>query len=151
LDVINGDTDFFKCGAQSMDVVRLVEEVKEKCNLTLQAEDVYMATKFEYFVKSAVLKSRGGDGATFDCSTIKMQVNGLNISMPHQLFINGEFVDGLDHHTFKSINPTTEEVLAEVACGSEKDVNRAVIAAKVQWILISITDSVLNCTLFYGC
>jgi formyltetrahydrofolate dehydrogenase len=45
LDVINGDTDFFKCGAQSMDVVRLVEEVKEKCNLTLQAEDVYMATK----------------------------------------------------------------------------------------------------------
>ncbi|HAA56382.1 MAG TPA: betaine-aldehyde dehydrogenase [Myxococcales bacterium] len=43
-------------------------------------------------------------------------------------FINGEFVKGKDH--FASINPSTEEVLVEVATADEKTVNKAVTAAR---------------------
>ncbi|XP_062522536.1 cytosolic 10-formyltetrahydrofolate dehydrogenase-like [Corticium candelabrum] len=129
-DSVDDDTDFFKSGGQSMDVVRLVEELKDKCHIRLDPEAVRMASRLEDFVKSTVLAARGGDDVAYECSTIKMHVNGLDITMPHQLFINGEFVDSLDSKTFETINPTTEEVLAEVSCGGEKDVNRAVMAAK---------------------
>jgi len=42
--------------------------------------------------------------------------------------INGQSVAGTDY--FETINPATQEVLAEVAAGSEADVNAAVAAAK---------------------
>ncbi|XP_052608862.1 mitochondrial 10-formyltetrahydrofolate dehydrogenase isoform X2 [Peromyscus californicus insignis] len=60
--VIEDSTDFFKSGASSMDVVRLVEEIRQKCGgLQLQNEDVYMATKFEDFIQMVVRKLRGED------------------------------------------------------------------------------------------
>uniref|UniRef100_UPI0029546EDD mitochondrial 10-formyltetrahydrofolate dehydrogenase-like n=1 Tax=Panthera onca TaxID=9690 RepID=UPI0029546EDD len=58
--VIEDSTDFFKSGASSMDVVRLVEEIRQKCSgLQLQNEDVYLATKFEDFIQKVVRKLRG--------------------------------------------------------------------------------------------
>ncbi|HVX45549.1 MAG TPA: aldehyde dehydrogenase family protein [Mycobacteriales bacterium] len=45
------------------------------------------------------------------------------------MFIDGEFVDG-SGTAFKSINPASEEVLAEVAGADESDVDRAVRAAR---------------------
>lgn len=39
-----------------------------------------------------------------------MTVNNRNISFPHQLFINNEFVDSSDGNTFDSINPADETV-----------------------------------------
>ena len=46
--------------ALSLLVVRLVEEVKEKCGgVALTNEDVYMSTTYSDFVKITVLKSRG--------------------------------------------------------------------------------------------
>ncbi|XP_037369623.1 mitochondrial 10-formyltetrahydrofolate dehydrogenase isoform X2 [Talpa occidentalis] len=60
--VIENTTDFFKSGASSMDVARLVEEIRQKCGgLQLQNEDVYMATKFEDFIQKVVRKLRGED------------------------------------------------------------------------------------------
>ncbi|XP_063502721.1 mitochondrial 10-formyltetrahydrofolate dehydrogenase isoform X3 [Pongo pygmaeus] len=60
--VIEDSTDFFKSGASSMDVARLVEEIRQKCGgLQLQNEDVYMATKFEDFIQKVVRKLRGED------------------------------------------------------------------------------------------
>ncbi|MEU4237849.1 aldehyde dehydrogenase family protein [Actinoplanes sp. NPDC026619] len=50
------------------------------------------------------------------------------IAPSYGLFIDGEFAPGKD--TFKTINPATEEVLAEVALGSPEDVDRAVAAAR---------------------
>ena len=56
---INEDTDFFETGAGSMDVVRLVEEVKDKANgLEITNEDVFMATKFNDFIQAVVKISR---------------------------------------------------------------------------------------------
>ena len=48
-----------------------------------------------------------------------MQINHL---------INGQSVAGTDY--FETLNPATQEVLAEVASGGEAEVNAAVAAAK---------------------
>ena len=37
---------------------------------------------------------------------IDLEVNNTKISMPYQLFIDGEFVDSVTGRTFESINPT---------------------------------------------
>ena len=53
----------------------------------------------------------------------------VDIKPSYGLFINGEFVDGTGT-AFKTINPATEEVLAEVAEASDADVDEAVKAAR---------------------
>jgi len=127
---IDGDTDFFAAGAGSMDVVRLVEEVKEATNVGMTNEDVFMATKFDDFVKSLVIISRGGGGKKeLEFSAVKMNVNKMDISFPHQLFINGEFVPATSGRKLRSINPHDESLICEVEAASKDDVDRAARAA----------------------
>ena len=56
----------------------------------------------------------------------------VDIKPSYGLFVGGEFVDGhgSDSGAFKTINPSTEEVLAEVADANEADVDAAVKAAR---------------------
>ncbi|KAK7534654.1 aldehyde dehydrogenase, allergen Cla h 10 [Phyllosticta citricarpa] len=49
---------------------------------------------------------------------------------PTGLFINNEFVKGVDGKTFEVINPSTEEVICSVHEATEKDVDIAVSAAR---------------------
>lgn len=37
---------------------------------------------------------------------MEKNINNMTIKMPHQLFINGEFVDAEGGKTYKTINPT---------------------------------------------
>ncbi|XP_068238222.1 cytosolic 10-formyltetrahydrofolate dehydrogenase isoform X1 [Palaemon carinicauda] len=128
---ISDDTDFFKSGAGSMDVVRLVEEVKEHAGVSLENEDVYMATTFAEFIQAVVLRLRGGDAKpVFEFDAVKMHVNNMDIQFAHQLFINGQFVDATGGKVLKSINPATEELICDVQSASKDDVNTAVAAAK---------------------
>ncbi len=53
----------------------------------------------------------------------------VGIQSSYGLFIGGDFVEGTGT-SFKTISPSTEEVLAEVAEASEADVDRAVKAAR---------------------
>ena len=53
----------------------------------------------------------------------------VDIKPSYGLFINGEFVDG-HGRSFKTISPSTEEVLAEVAEADDADVDAAVKAAR---------------------
>ena len=53
-------------------------------------------------------------------------------SLQHQLFINGEFVDARDGGSFATVNPATEEKLADVASAGVADVDAAVTAARRQ-------------------
>ena len=45
-------------------------------------------------------------------------------------FPPGQWVDAASGRTFETLNPATEEVLAEVARGEAEDVDRAVRAAR---------------------
>jgi 1-pyrroline dehydrogenase len=48
----------------------------------------------------------------------------------HKNFVGGEWVDSLDGGTMEVLNPATGETIAEVQSSTEKDVGRAVEAAK---------------------
>jgi phenylacetaldehyde dehydrogenase len=52
------------------------------------------------------------------------------LASPKQLLIDGEWVDAKDGRTFATIDPSTEEVLVQVAQASAVDVDRAVVAAR---------------------
>ncbi len=66
---------------------------------------------------------------TFDYAPAPESRSIVDIKASYGLFIDGEFVDGTGT-SFKSINPATEEVLAEVAEASTADVDLAVKAAR---------------------
>ena len=54
----------------------------------------------------------------------------IQLKSQYDLFINGKFVKPNSKKYFDSINPSTEEKIAEVALSNEKDVNAAVAAAR---------------------
>ncbi|XP_059965300.1 cytosolic 10-formyltetrahydrofolate dehydrogenase isoform X1 [Mesoplodon densirostris] len=129
---VEDSTDFFKAGAASVDVVRLVEEVKELCDgLELENEDIYMATTFGDFIQLLVRKMRG-DNQESKCviDYVEKTVNKLTLRMPHQLFIGGAFVDAEGAKTYETINPTDGSVICQVSLAQVSDVDKAVAAAK---------------------
>ena len=54
----------------------------------------------------------------------------VNIASSYGLFIGGEFVEPEDGETFKTVNPATEEALAEISEAGTRDIDRAVAAAR---------------------
>ncbi|MET8082594.1 aldehyde dehydrogenase family protein [Micromonospora sp. NPDC005237] len=54
----------------------------------------------------------------------------VDLKPSYGLFIDGKFVDPTDGGSFKSINPASEEVLADIAEAGAQDVERAVRAAR---------------------
>jgi phenylacetaldehyde dehydrogenase len=54
----------------------------------------------------------------------------LQLSAARRLLIDGEWVEAASGRTFPTVDPATEEVLAEVARGGAEDVERAVRAAR---------------------
>uniref|UniRef100_A0A8C7WFI2 10-formyltetrahydrofolate dehydrogenase n=1 Tax=Oncorhynchus mykiss TaxID=8022 RepID=A0A8C7WFI2_ONCMY len=127
---IEETTDFFKSGAASMDVVRLVEEIKQRCvGLQLQNEDVYMATTFQDFIQMFVRRLRGEDQEE-EMVIDYVNVNNMTVKMPWQCFINGKFEDAENGKTANTINPADGSVICKVAYASVGDVDRAVAAAK---------------------
>ncbi|XP_053664538.1 cytosolic 10-formyltetrahydrofolate dehydrogenase [Anopheles marshallii] len=131
---IETETDFFACGAGSMDVVRLVEEVKDTLEVPISNETLFMAPMYGEFLQEVVrrLRTGGSDrGANIGCDYkhVVFKANRRQISVPTQMFINGRFVDAEDGKTIAIVNPTNEQVICEVASASKSDVNEAVLAA----------------------
>ncbi len=54
----------------------------------------------------------------------------VTIAPSYGLFVNGQFTPAADGRTFTTVNPATEEPLAEVALAGAADVDRAVRAAR---------------------
>ncbi len=69
-------------------------------------------------------------GAVFEYAPAPESRAVVDIKSSYGLFINGEFADPVDGASFKTVNPATEEVLAEVAEASTADVDAAVRAAR---------------------
>ncbi|XP_033831960.1 mitochondrial 10-formyltetrahydrofolate dehydrogenase [Periophthalmus magnuspinnatus] len=129
---IEDSTDFFKSGAASMDVVRLVEEVKQCCpSVLLQNEDVYMASTFHDFIQMFVRKMRGEEQEEeLIVDYVTKEVNNMTVKMPYQCFINGKFEDAENAKTYATVNPSDGSVICQVSYCSVGDVDRAVAAAK---------------------
>src|SRR3954449_2212996 len=68
-------------------------------------------------------------GATFDYAPAPESRSIVDIKPSYGLFVDGDFVDG-HGKAFKTVNPATEEVLAEVAEADDHDVDLAVKAAR---------------------
>lgn len=62
--------------------------------------------------------------------SVKITADNISWEQPTQLFINNEYVDASSGKTLDSINPSTEEVITSVQVANEKDVDRAVAAAR---------------------
>ncbi|KAL5515301.1 hypothetical protein EMCRGX_G000452 [Ephydatia muelleri] len=129
---IENHSDFFKCGASSMDVTRLIEEVRDAAtSVTMVNDEVYMNSRFEDFVRIVVLKNRGAFGSNgIEYDTVTISANSRVIKVPHQMLINGRFVDSVEGKTYETVNPTTEEPICKIAAACAKDVDMAVKAAK---------------------
>jgi len=54
----------------------------------------------------------------------------VDVRSSYGLFIDGQFVDPVDGTPIKTVNPASEEVLAEVSAAGPQDVDRAVKAAR---------------------
>lgn len=54
----------------------------------------------------------------------------VDIASSYGLFVDGEFVPAADGASLKTVNPATEEVLAEVSEAGAADIDRAVTAAR---------------------
>ncbi|KAH9525845.1 Cytosolic 10-formyltetrahydrofolate dehydrogenase [Bulinus truncatus] len=143
---IDSSLDFFKAGAGSMDVIRLVEEIKVSFDIKIAIEDVYMNTVFEDFLMCVIKRGRGiDDKEPFDFDAIEIEANNLKLRFPHQLFIENEFLDSSDGATYDTINPANETVICQVSKATKQDVNRAVEAAKAafeggEWSKLNARD-----------
>ena len=66
----------------------------------------------------------------FDYAPAPESRSVVDIAPSYGLFIDGEFTEAAGGKVFKTVSPSSEEVLAEVAEASEEDVDRAVRAAR---------------------
>ncbi|MFD5497328.1 aldehyde dehydrogenase family protein [Streptomyces sp. NPDC001812] len=66
----------------------------------------------------------------FDYAPAPESRSVVDIASSYGLFIDGEFTEAADGKVFKTVSPSTEEVLSEVAEAGEADVDRAVKAAR---------------------
>jgi len=90
-----------------------------------------MNTSFRDLLQYLVKRLRGGEEKKeVEYKGVTLNVLDREIRVPTQMFINGKFVDAKSGKTDATINPSTEEVIAQIAEGDEADVNEAVKAAK---------------------
>src|SRR3954464_9415584 len=75
------------------------------------------------------MATRTTTSAKFDYAPAPESRSIVDIKPSYGLFIDGEFVDG-HGKAFKTVNPATEEVLAEISEADEHDVDLAVRAAR---------------------
>ncbi|MEP7091539.1 MAG: aldehyde dehydrogenase family protein [Nocardioidaceae bacterium] len=74
--------------------------------------------------------STSSTGGRFDYAPAPESRSVVDIRSSYGLFVDGGFVDPVESGSFKTVNPATEEVLAEVAEASAADVDLAVTAAR---------------------
>uniref|UniRef100_A0A8C2EJI2 10-formyltetrahydrofolate dehydrogenase n=1 Tax=Cyprinus carpio TaxID=7962 RepID=A0A8C2EJI2_CYPCA len=107
VEKIEDGTDFFKSGAASMDVVRILQMISR--TLEIFCCCCVCICNFVFY---------------------DYKLNNMTIQIPHQLFINGEFVDAEGGKTYKTINPTDGQAICDVSLAQISDVEKAVAAAK---------------------
>lgn len=129
---IESQTNFLMGGAGSMDVVRLIEEVKDAFEIHLENSIIFMSPVFSEFLTEVILAKRtgaSGDLSKVEYKGITINENKRQIRIPTQLFINGHFTDGEHMKKIDIVNPTTEEVICKIPVATPSDVDHAVKSA----------------------
>jgi aldehyde dehydrogenase (NAD+) len=73
------------------------------------------------------------DTAAWNYAPAPQERGIVTIAPSYGLFVNGEFTTAADGRTFTTVNPASEEPLAEVALAGDADVDRAVRAARAAY------------------
>jgi aldehyde dehydrogenase (NAD+) len=73
------------------------------------------------------------DTAAWNYAPAPQERGIVTIAPSYGLFVNGEFTPAADGRTFTTVNPASEEPLAEVALAGDADVDRAVRAARAAY------------------
>jgi gamma-glutamyl-gamma-aminobutyraldehyde dehydrogenase len=68
--------------------------------------------------------------ARFDLAYWQQRAARARASIESRLFIGGDWVEAADGGRFETIDPSSGEVLAAMAAGTDKDIDRAVAAAR---------------------
>lgn len=128
---IDKHTDFFKSGGGSMQVVRLIEEVRSSLeSVNLLNQQVYMASTFQQFLTLVIMNLRGiSIEKEFTYDAVELQVGRKTLRVPHELFIRNTFLPSHDNSTFSTINPYNEQVICQVSMATTEDVDYAVEVA----------------------
>jgi aldehyde dehydrogenase (NAD+) len=71
--------------------------------------------------------------ASWEYAPAPQERDFVTIAPSYGLFVNGEFAPAADGRTLTTVNPATEEPLAEVAVAGAADVDRAVRAARAAY------------------
>jgi len=74
-----------------------------------------------------------GDGAVFEYSPAPESRAVARLRSSYGLFVDGAFRDTIDGNVFKTVSPSSEEVLAEVTSAGPRDVDAAVAAARAAY------------------
>ncbi|NJQ00611.1 aldehyde dehydrogenase family protein [Streptomyces zingiberis] len=75
-------------------------------------------------------RATGAGGPLFAYAPAPESRSVVDIAPRYGLYIDGEFREAADGQVFKTVSPSSEEVLSEVAQGGEEDVDAAVAAAR---------------------
>ncbi|HEY2574690.1 MAG TPA: aldehyde dehydrogenase family protein [Streptosporangiaceae bacterium] len=71
--------------------------------------------------------------ASWEYAPAPQERDFVTIAPSYGLFVNGEFAPAADGRTLTTVNPATEEPLAEIAVAGKADVDRAVRAARAAY------------------
>ncbi len=74
--------------------------------------------------------AKKNDTNSWSLSPAPESTSHIKIDKKYDLFIDGKFTAPLSKKYFKTINPASEEVLAEIALANDSDVDKAVKAAR---------------------
>jgi aldehyde dehydrogenase (NAD+) len=89
-----------------------------------------MARTTDLETKERLLPGAASSAITWDYAPSLESTDHAKIASRYQLFIGGKFVEPHSKRWFETINPATEETLAEMAEGDAEDVDRAVKEAR---------------------
>src|SRR5690349_13835355 len=96
----------------------------------LRAVVVREEKQIDYRVPLPPARRRLNFGDRWDYAPAPEAHNYIKIKPRYELFIGGKFVKARSGKYFDSINPATEETLAEIADGNARDVDLAVESAR---------------------
>uniref|UniRef100_H3B2E7 10-formyltetrahydrofolate dehydrogenase n=1 Tax=Latimeria chalumnae TaxID=7897 RepID=H3B2E7_LATCH len=135
VSTVEASTDFFKSGAASMDVVSLLERQKTRYKLSFSNTDLLslIVIQIVIFLYTVILRSKKNNNFyknRVKKNQVEKNVNNMTIRMPHQLFINGQFVDAEGGKSYDTINPTDGTAICKVSLAQVSDVDKAIAAAK---------------------